>query len=248
MTIRKSVSCYKPNAEKPFKLSRTKIDDFIKCPRCFYIDRRLGVAPPFGPAFTLNIAVDALLKKEFDHYRNLKQKHPLQEKHNIDAIPFEHEKMDDWRNNRIGVQYLHPGTNFALMGSVDDLWINSSDEVIVVDYKATSKAGKIDLSTGWGPAYKRQMEFYQWLLRKNGLTVSNTGYFVYANGIKTRDRFDEKLEFYMEVIPHDGDDSWVDDTVSAAKQCLDGNEVPESNNECGHCEHHKDLEEVLQNR
>ena len=30
---------------------------------------------------------------------------------------------------------------------------------------------------------KRQMEIYQWLLRKNGFKVSDTGYFVYANGI-----------------------------------------------------------------
>jgi len=31
-----------PSSE-PFKLSRSRIEQFLKCPRCFYIDRRLGV-------------------------------------------------------------------------------------------------------------------------------------------------------------------------------------------------------------
>lgn len=49
-----------------FKLSRSKIDLFLNCPRCFYFDRRLGVARPPGFPFALNSAVDHLLKLEFD--------------------------------------------------------------------------------------------------------------------------------------------------------------------------------------
>lgn len=35
MAIR-SRNLYKPNQEKPFKLSRSKVDNFISCRRCFY--------------------------------------------------------------------------------------------------------------------------------------------------------------------------------------------------------------------
>ena len=35
-----------------FKLSRSKIDLFLNCPRCFYYDRRLGVGRP--PGFPLS--------------------------------------------------------------------------------------------------------------------------------------------------------------------------------------------------
>ena len=73
---------YDPADSKPFKLSRSKIDLFLECPRCFYMDRRLGVGRPPGFPFALNSAVDALLKKEFDGYRARGQAHPL-----IERIP-----------------------------------------------------------------------------------------------------------------------------------------------------------------
>ncbi len=34
---------YDPASKEPFRLSRSKIDLFLECARCFYLDRRLGV-------------------------------------------------------------------------------------------------------------------------------------------------------------------------------------------------------------
>lgn len=46
---------YDPKSEESFKLSRSKIDLFLQCPRCFYYDRKLGVGrPPGFPFATLN--------------------------------------------------------------------------------------------------------------------------------------------------------------------------------------------------
>lgn len=56
---------YNPTSTTPFRLSRSKIDLFIKCPRCFYLDRRLGVGQPPSFPFSLNSAVDTLLKDEW---------------------------------------------------------------------------------------------------------------------------------------------------------------------------------------
>jgi len=61
---------YNPQDSNSFKISRSKIDLFIECPRCFYLDRRLGVGRPPGFPFSINSAVDALLKQEFDVYRS----------------------------------------------------------------------------------------------------------------------------------------------------------------------------------
>ena len=55
---------YTPGSLSPFRLSRSKIDLFLNCPKCFYFDRRLGVGQPPGYPFSLNSAVDKLLKKE----------------------------------------------------------------------------------------------------------------------------------------------------------------------------------------
>jgi len=42
---------------------------------------------------------------------------------NIDAVPFQHEMIDEWRENFKGVQYLHEPTNLLITGAVDDLWM-----------------------------------------------------------------------------------------------------------------------------
>jgi hypothetical protein len=100
---------FNPNSTEPFKLSRSKLDLFLNCPRCFYLDRRLGVSPPPGFPFSLNSAVDALLKKEFDIHRAGNTAHPLMAAYGLDLVPLQHEKMDEWRENFKGVQYLHGG-------------------------------------------------------------------------------------------------------------------------------------------
>lgn len=79
---------YQKGLEKPFSISRSKIDLFLECPRCFYLDRKLGLGRPSMPGFSLNSAVDALLKNEFDLLREKGQAHELMEKYKINAIPF----------------------------------------------------------------------------------------------------------------------------------------------------------------
>jgi len=224
------------NSDYPFKLSRSKIDLFLECPRCFYYDRKLGVGRPPGYPFSLNSAVDTLLKQEFDIYRANGTKHPLIEKYGIDALPIAHKDLDKWRHNFTGVQYLHKPTNLLIFGAIDDLWQNSAGEYIVVDYKATAKTEEItELDKDWHIGYKRQMEIYQWLLRQNGYKVSNTGYFVYCNGIADAKAFDQKLEFRVNLIPYAGDASWVEETIINIHKCLNTNQIPEANPECDYC-------------
>ena len=229
-------SLYDPNGTKPFKLSRSKIDLFVECPRCFYIDRRLGTGRPPGFPFALNSAVDALLKKEFDVHRIKGTKHPLIEKYGVDAIPIPHDDLDKWRHNFTGIQFLHEQTNLLIFGAIDDLWQNTQGEYIVVDYKATAKAEEITaLDKDWHEGYKRQMEVYQWLLRQNGYKVSNTGYFVYCNGKADKEAFDAKLEFDITLIPYTGKDDWVEGTVKDIHKCLNSNSIPIASENCDYC-------------
>lgn len=219
-----------------FKLSRSKIDLFLECPRCFYYDRRLGVGRPPGFPFTLNVAVDTLLKQEFDIHRARGTKHPLLEKYGVDAVPIAHENLAEWRENFKGIQYYHQPTGLTITGAIDDLWQNSQGEFIVVDYKATAKAEEItELDKDWHKGYKRQMEIYQWLLRQNGYKVSSTGYFVYCNGKADRKAFDGKLEFDVTLISYKGDDGWVNKTIVDIHRCLNSDKIPKSNSDCDYC-------------
>ena len=132
--------------------------------------------------------------------------------------------------------------NFELFGAVDDLWIdNQTEEVIVVDYKATSKNSEVTLNADWQITYKRQMEFYQWLLRQNGLNVSDTGYFVYCNGIRNRDRFDARLDFSIKLIPYTGSDAWVGGAIRGAFSILNSSEIPQPSIECEFCDYVSDV-------
>lgn len=241
---KRTKNLYNPTSKEAFKLSRSKIDLFIECPRCFYIDRRLGIGRPPGYPFSLNSAVDTLLKKEFDIHRAAQSTHPLMAAYGVDAVPFKNEMMDEWRENFKGVQFLHEPTNLIITGAVDDVWINPQNELIVVDYKATAVNKEVTLEDEWKDGYKRQMEVYQWLLRQNGFKVTNTGYFVYANGSTTNEAFDGKLEFDVTLLPYEGDDDWVEPTIKDIHKCLNSDKVPEAGEDCDYCAYIKAINNI----
>ena len=222
-------------SEKPFKLSRSKIELYFQCPYCFYLNRKLGIFPPDGFPFNLNNAVDHLLKKEFDSYRAKGQPHPLMIKGGIKAVPFQHEKLDDWRKNTKGVSFFHEPTMFSVYGAVDELWIHEAGDLIVVDFKATSKKSEITLDADWQMGYKRQMEIYQWLLRMNGFSVSDTGYFVYCNGRQDVPSFDGHLEFNISLLPYTGDVSWISPKLQEIRSCLVSEIAPQPSPSCKLC-------------
>ncbi len=246
---------YKPNRNPGWNyggakwtLSRSKIDLFMECERCFYIDNKLGVARPPGYPFNLNSAVDALLKKELDQHRAHGTQHPLAKQYGLDAIPLAHARMDEWRNALSqGVMCVHKATGITVRGGVDDIWINPEGELIVIDYKATSKDGRIEsLDEDWHRGYKRQIEIYQWLLRENGFKVSDTGYWFYANALKDRDAFDGKLEFELTLVPYKGSTDWIDSALVDLKACLDSDEIPPAGEDCDYCRYRESAGRALQ--
>jgi len=228
---------YDPASSAPFALSRSKVDLFMACPRCFYLDRRLGIARPPGFPFNLNSAVDALLKKEFDACRAKGEPHPLMTEAGLRAVPHAHPELDTWRSNFKGVRFEDRKTNLVLFGAIDDLWRDlESGGLIVVDYKATSKDAEVTLDAQWQDGYKRQMEFYQWLLRRQELPVLDRGWFVYCNGRRDLERFDNRLEFRVRLIPYDGDDSWIEPVLAEIRATLDAPQPPAPGEDCEYCE------------
>jgi CRISPR/Cas system-associated exonuclease Cas4 (RecB family) len=217
---------YIPGQRAPFKVSRSKIELYKQCPRCFWLDVRLKIKRPDGPPFNINKAIDELLKKEFDSYRMKGEPHPIMTEFEVDAIPFSHDSLDTWRENFVGVVHVHQPTNLHVFGAVDDLWVNNDGEVIVVDYKATAKDREVSIDAAWQVSYKRQMEVYQWLLRQNGLKVHDTGYFVYCNGRLDMEGFNNRVEFTSKVISYTGKTDWIEPTLHEMKTCMEGDMPP----------------------
>lgn len=240
---------FDPKDGAPFKVSRSKIDLFLNCPRCFYLDARLGVARPPGFPFALNSAVDKLLKKEFDIHRAKKEPHPLMKAYGLKGIvPFVHDELDVWRENFKGIRYVHGKSNLIITGAIDDIWVDEDDQLIIVDYKSTSKEEKVTLDKEWQIGYKRQMEIYQWLFRQNGFKVSDTGYFVYCNGKTDAKAFDAKLEFDIDLIPYKGDGSWIEGTLMDIRACLMQDSVPTESDKCDYCSYRRAARDVQMKR
>ncbi|MFI5260758.1 MAG: PD-(D/E)XK nuclease family protein [Candidatus Paceibacteria bacterium] len=250
-SYKSSYGVFDPAGAAPYRVSRSKIDLFCECPRCAYLDMRLGVKRPSMPSFTLNNAVDELLKREFDIHRAAGSTHPLAAAYGLDAVPFKDERMEEWRDAlRRGITYLHEPTNLLVRGGIDDVWINPKGELIIVDYKATSKSIGPSTEDDLYDSYKRQLEIYQWLFRRNGFTVSPTVYFVYVNGKADAKAFDGKLEFDIKLIPYTGSDEWVEPALIEMKKMLVSDDIPKvgtsfGGGPCEHCTYRENAGKIL---
>jgi len=228
------------------KLSRSKIELFLNCPRCFWLDVKKGVKRPPPAPYTINNAIDFLLKQEFDVYREKGKPHPIMVRNNVDAIPFAHPNLGKWRHNFTGVSHHYEPTDMHIFGAVDDIWVSPLGEVMVVDYKATGANQHTIYES-----YQRQMEVYQWLLRRNDLKVSSTGYFVFARvdkgggftapavasreGGANGEGIKGSLPFNIFVEAYQGNDSWVEEAIHGAHRTLGLLAAPTAGKECEYC-------------
>jgi len=231
----KSHGLFKRDAVEPFKVSRSQIEAFVECPRCFWLNHRRGMRRPSSPPFLINTLVDRVLKKEFDAHRAAQTSHPIMIAHGLDAVPFQHPQIDEWRENFVGMQFLDEHTNLNIAGAVDDIWqMRGSGRLIVVDYKATAKDGQVTLDEAWQDGYKRQMGVYIWLLRKQGFEVEDRGFFLYCNG-QDAESFEQRLNFSVSLLPYTGDCDWIEPTLLDLKACLMADDVPPAPHDCEFC-------------
>lgn len=227
---------YIKGQKEPYVQSRSKIERYTECARCYWLEARYGIGRPDSFPFTLNNAVDELFKREFDALRAAGKPHALMEQYGIDAVPMKHKDLEEWRDAlKRGIKHHHEPSGITLRGGIDDIWVTPTGQVHIVDYKATAGKDTITLDDEWKDSYKRQVEIYQWLFRKNGFDVSPIAYFVYANGRADRDSFDGKLEFDVTILPYEGEDSWVDAVLMDMKACLENDEIPKPGEACQYC-------------
>ena len=238
--VRKS-SFYDKKSDAPFKISRSKLNNFLNCKRCFYLDRVEGLKEPSMPGWALNIAVDQLLKKEFDKFREEKKPHPVMVKYNLDFVPYQHKDLDIWRNSlKGGISYLDEKTNLIIHGGIDDLWLDLKEKkLVVVDYKSQSSNYPVTVSSylnsQWHLSYKLQMDIYVHILRKMNFKVSDISYFYVCNGEKTNDKFDNRIDFKTTLIPYYVNTSWIENKLVEMKEVLNLDVPPVMEKTCEKC-------------
>lgn len=252
---------FKPNHPAPYELSRSRVENFIQCKACFWLDRAKGVKFPGIPSFLLNTNTDTLLKKDFDQYRG-KDPHPAMLAAGLGHLrPFAHPDIDKWENSmQFGASpnhfnTIHEETNILFGGGLDDVWENiSTGELHIVDYKSTAQMGDSpkpldetfiapplnSANKDYKASFRRQMDMYQWVARKKGFQVNNTGYFVYVDGqhngesgmIDTHDPTQAWMRFNLAIIPYVGNDSWVESVLVEVKKSLQLSRCPRHSDQC----------------
>jgi len=235
-------SIYSPNQEGSFRISRSKFSDFLTCQRCFYLDRVKGLASPSMPGWTLNETTDHLLKKEFDRCREEGVPHRLFAEFGLDhVVPFNHPDMDKWRDSlHHGLEYPLEGSNIILHGGVDDIWIDTtSEELVVVDYKSQANNRPVTpefyLRAVHHQGYKVQMDFYAYLLMNMGFKVSPTGYFYVCNADRNIDGFYGAMTFSETLIPYSWSTDWIEPKLRDMVNTINSYAIPDGNEACENC-------------
>tara|TARA_B100001175_G_scaffold218736_1_gene186070 strand:- start:436 stop:1206 length:771 start_codon:yes stop_codon:yes gene_type:complete len=240
---------WSPNSEKPFKISRTKIELFCKCKRCFYREVRLGLRKPPMPSWAINSAIDGLLKKEMDECRKEDRAHGIFTENHLNLKPFNHDDIENWQNAFHGIQYHDKKHNFLLYGGVDDVMIDEDGNLVVIDFKSTAKKSEIneagDVYDNAKP-YKRQLEIYSFLLQnqKEGFNVSDTGYLMYYNGDASKPYLGKDMHFRRTLVKLPLSTDWIPKVIEEMYDCLHLDEAPPHNPECENCLYLKKTSEI----
>ena len=239
-------SIYTPNQEHDFKISRSKFSDFLSCKRCFYLDRVKGLVSPGTPGWSLNETTDLLLKKEFDLCRASQTAHRIFIKNGLSHfVPFQHDDIDKWRDSlHYGLSIRFKDSNIVLSGGIDDVWQDTrNSKLVIADYKSQANTKSLSamsyLSDVYHEGYKVQMDFYGYLLSEMNFDVSDTFYFLVCNANRKADGFFGKLDFEEVLVPYKWNTEWIPRKVSEMINCMNSEEIPESNVACKNCAYAK---------
>jgi len=166
------------------RISRSQIELFIDCPRCFWLEIKHNIKRPenFSGGY-IGSKYDPLLKNYFDKHRENNKTPEEIEKHNLKLFS-NIEILKTWRGK--GIEYFNEKHNIVYYGKIDDL-LTKDEYLIPFDFKTTiSKNFQIYED------YKRQLEIYGYLLKKNNYPVLETGIF-YVVKVNINENF-EKIE------------------------------------------------------
>lgn len=236
-------------------LSRRQLDLYLKCARCFWLEKRHGVKLPDTYPLALNQAMDTLLKEEFDAYRSRGERHPVCGDHvvaredgsleevsrgPVKARLFgELDRLQEWRNNRKGIRWTDPLTEVTLYGAIDDLLEFEDGSLAVLDYKS-SGASAIKVY----PSYRFQLDVYTYLLEQQGYKTAGLGYLAYFVAVKSRG-FGGHLPFQGTMVGVPTDSSRVVEVFREAVALSHSDSVPPSGEECDLCRWFEETGEVL---
>ena len=209
-----------------YSLSPSSLGLLKECPRCFWLALNKGIKRPSGPFPSLPSEMDLILKRHFDKFME-KGLLPPELKQLKGIKLFENkELLELWRNNRKGIQWTDSKGNI-LHGAVDNLLVKGS-KLIVLDYKTRGFPLKEDTAEH----YKDQMDFYNFLLRKNNHKTEDYSYLLFYYPECVQENGD--VVFHTDLVKMKVDVENAEKIFKKALAILEG-KMPKSGEECGFC-------------
>jgi len=212
---------------KPIKLSPSSLNLYLECPHCFWLEKRRGIKRPPPYPYALNMAVDVLLKEEFDRYRAENKPHPLILAHKIPAKLFSNQNLlNQWRSNFAGLRYFDSELEATIFGAVDDVLEFEDGKLAPMDYKSTGSA----VATIYD-RFQLQMDIYTYLLEKNGFLTPRKGYLAFYI-VDKGNGFGDRLPFRKELHEIDTNPSDVPEIFKEAVALLRREMPPPHSPDC----------------
>lgn len=211
---------------KQLKLSPSSISLFLDCPRCFWLHFNKKIRRPSGAFPSLPAGMDKILKEHFDKHR-INGVIPQEIDGDFKGKLFSDVgKLDVWRNNRRGLEYVDPSSKIILMGALDDLFVTDSGLYAPLDFKTRGYPLKEDTHEH----YQHQMDIYSFLLEKNGMKSAGYAILLFYHPKKVNEN--HNIEFYVEPIKVKTSIANGERIFMNAVKCLSGNEP---NKKCDWC-------------
>lgn len=223
--------------KKEIKISRSKIELFIECPRCFWLEVKHNIKRPEKfPSSHLGSKYDSLLKKLFDRYRKEKRKPEELEHLDFELYP-DLSKLNNWRRN---IMYYNSSHNIIYYGKIDDLLISKKFELIPLDFK-TTLSREINIYE----SYKRELEIYGYFLKKQGEILLDIGvlYFIRIDINEKFDKIEERKILIIENLNYDK----YDEILENLKETYFSLKEPAPNPQCEFCQRDFEIIKVYKN-
>lgn len=159
-----------------YRISPSSINLMLECPRCFWLQIIKKEKRPETPFPSLPSGMDKILKIHFDKFRDKGELPPelCNNGHCEDMkLLDDKELLKDWRSNFKGIRYEDEQGN-VFFGAVDNILVKGK-KLIVLDYKTRGYALKEDTAD----LYQKQLDIYNFLLRKNGYETEDYGFLLF---------------------------------------------------------------------
>ncbi len=219
----------KEKQNKKTWLSHSGIEGMYRCPKCFWLQYNKGLRQPEGIVSRLANRFDVILKKYFDLYRPHGELPPMIEGQVEGKLESPFQEKYFWDYNE----------KYGLTGRLDDCLIRDDGTYTPVDHKtASSDPREKDILS----AYQHQLNFYAFLLEKNGKKTSGFGHLIYyfpEHGDKLHNGV--PIQVHIQTLKTD--------PKQAEKEFLKAIEVlesglPKSAEDCPFCNWHEQLKEL----